>query len=227
MSIHDARQHFKAHSVTIEPLTPARRREMTRRHLLDAAAVVFARDGFHGASLDDVAATAGFTKGAVYSNFKSKEDLFLAVLDDHFARERGEVQHALGEPVDASSTKRDEQLPRVLSAIERSFDDDWTALYLEFVLYARRHPVLREKVAARARHQFDETIAMLNDAYADVDGTPNHPVEVLARVSTAVFEGLALGRLVDPESYTRDTFTGALTFLYDTIGVDAPPAGDA
>ena len=76
-------------TLAIEPLTPAAGREMTRRHLLDAAAVVFARDGFHGASLDDVAATAGFTKGAVYSNFKSKEDLFLAVFDDRLARERG------------------------------------------------------------------------------------------------------------------------------------------
>src|SRR5687768_14330052 len=55
-----------------EPLTPQRRREMTREHLLEAAAIVFARDGFHRASLDDIAALAGFTKGAVYSNFKSK-----------------------------------------------------------------------------------------------------------------------------------------------------------
>ena len=77
---------------------------MTRRHLLDAAAVVFARDGFHGASLDDVAATAGFTKGAVYSNFKSKEDLFLAVFDDHFARERDEMQHVLGEPIERTTS---------------------------------------------------------------------------------------------------------------------------
>ena len=194
---------------------------MTRRHLLDAAAEVFARDGFHGASLDDVAATAGFTKGAVYSNFKSKEDLFLAVLDDHFAQERGDVQHALGEPVQAD--KRDEQLPRVQRAIEGSFDDEWTALYLEFVLYARRNPALREKLAARARQQYDETIGMLNGVYADIGGTPNHPVTVLARVSMALFEGLALGRLVDPESYTRDTFTDALLFLYNTIGVDPPP----
>jgi len=206
--------------VTIEPLTPARRREMTRRHLLDAAAVVFARDGFHGASLDDVASAAGFTKGAVYSNFKSKEDLFLAVLDDHFEQERGAVQHALGEPVQVA--KRDEQLPRVLRAIEQNFGDEWTALYLEFVLYARRHPALREKLAARARRQYDDTIGMLAAEYAGIGGTPNHPIAVLARVSTALFEGLALGRLVDPESYTQATFTDALTFLYDTIGVNDP-----
>ena len=67
--------------MTFEPLTPERRREMTRQHLLDAAAIVFARKGFHGATLDEVAKLAGFTKGAVYSNFKSKDDLFLALLE--------------------------------------------------------------------------------------------------------------------------------------------------
>jgi AcrR family transcriptional regulator len=224
VSIYDARQHFKADLVTVEPLTPARRREMTRRHLLDAAAAVFARDGYHGASLDDVAATAGFTKGAVYSNFKSKEDLFLAVLDDHFERERGAVQHALGE--DVGGDKRQEQLPRVQGAIEQSFGDEWTALYLEFVLYARHNPALREKLAARARRQYDDTIGMLEAVYADIGAAPNHPMPVLARVSMALFEGLALGRLVDPESYTQETFTDALLFLYNTIGVDAPPEGE-
>ena len=97
--------------MTIEPLTPARRREMTRRHLLEAAAVVFARDGFHGASLDDVAATAGFTKGAVYSNFKSKEDLFLALFDDRLVREAADMQQVLHDPVDGDG--RVDQLPRV------------------------------------------------------------------------------------------------------------------
>ena len=78
--------------MAIEPLTPDRRRAMTREHLLEAAAVVFARNGFHGSSLDEVAAAAGFTKGAVYSNFKSKEDLFVAVLD-HRIRDPGRRVH--------------------------------------------------------------------------------------------------------------------------------------
>src|SRR5260370_19214238 len=72
-------------SASIERLTPTRRRELTRRILLEAAAVVSSREGFHGASLDEVAAAAGVTKGAVYSNFKSKEDLFLALLEDRVA----------------------------------------------------------------------------------------------------------------------------------------------
>ena len=60
---------------------------MTREHLLEAAASCSPATGYHGASLDEVAAAAGFTKGAVYSNFKSKEDLFLALFDDRDARD--------------------------------------------------------------------------------------------------------------------------------------------
>src|SRR5471032_739723 len=95
--------------MAFEPLTPERRRAMTRQHLLDAAAIVFARDGFHGATLDDVAATAGFTKGAVYSNFKSKDDLFLALLDDRIDRQFSITSEIL----DDSSPVPSEQLQRV------------------------------------------------------------------------------------------------------------------
>jgi AcrR family transcriptional regulator len=225
MSIYDSDRHIKratraglGDAVTIEPLTPARRREMTRRHLLEAAAVVFARDGFHGASLDDVAATAGFTKGAVYSNFKSKEDLFLALFDDRLVREAADMQQVLADPV--AGDGRVEQLPRVQGVIERLWDDDWTALYLEFVLYAKRNPAVRERLAAVARREYESTIRMLEGACASIDGTPNFPVPVLAKVSIAIFEGLTLGRFIDPALYTQETITEALTFLYDTIGVN-------
>src|SRR5690349_6821954 len=99
VSIHDPDEHFKRDvgHMTFQPLTRARRREMTKRHLMDAAAVVFARDGFHGASLDDVAAAAGFTKGAVYSNFAGKDDLFLAVFEDRYSNEQHEMQRVLTE----------------------------------------------------------------------------------------------------------------------------------
>src|SRR4029450_2260196 len=62
-------------------LTRTERQGQTRSQLLDAALRVFLRQGFHGASLDEIAEEAGYTTGAVYSNFKGKDDLFLAVLD--------------------------------------------------------------------------------------------------------------------------------------------------
>ena len=154
---------------------------MTRRHLWTRRPTVFARDGFHGASLDDVAATAGFTKGAVYSNFKSKEDLFLAVFDDRLrARGRGDAARARRSrsAVRAGST---EQLPQVRSVIERTWDDEWTALYLEFVLYAQRNPeAAREAGRERAPPARDD------DRHARARRTrasacvPDFPVRVLA-----------------------------------------------
>src|SRR5258708_39743981 len=65
--------------MAVEKWTPERRRKLTRDTLLDAAAVVFAARGFHGASLEEIAETAGFTRGAIYKNFADKEDLFLTV----------------------------------------------------------------------------------------------------------------------------------------------------
>lgn len=74
------------------PLSRAEQQDRTRVALVQAAEVVFARDGFHGASLDSIAREAGYSKGAIYSNFDSKADLFLAVMDrlvegvdDHWA----------------------------------------------------------------------------------------------------------------------------------------------
>jgi AcrR family transcriptional regulator len=206
--------------MSIEPLTPARRREMTRRHLLEAAATVFARDGFHGASLDDVAATAGFTKGAVYSNFASKEDLFLAVFDDRLERQDEEIRRVLDETVGGDG--RNDQLPRVRAVIERILDDDWTALYLEFVLYAKRNPRARARLAATVRRTHERSVDMLESAYASVGARPEFPVPMLATMSMALFEGLGLGRLVEPAIFTTGVVTDALEFLDATLGVEPP-----
>src|SRR5258708_8821458 len=74
-----------ARKVPIEPLTPDRRRALTRQHLLAAASEVFARRGYAAATIDEVAERAGFSKGAVYSNFSSKEHLLMAVMQEQAA----------------------------------------------------------------------------------------------------------------------------------------------
>ena len=65
----------------VDKLTPERRRELTRTTLIDAAADVFAKRGFHSASLEEIAETAGFTRGAIYKNFDNKEELFFDVIE--------------------------------------------------------------------------------------------------------------------------------------------------
>ncbi len=110
-------------------LTRAESRERTRTQLLAAAEEVFAARGFHGASLDEVAEAAGFSKGAVYSNFGSKDELFVAVLRKRMSEQAefltGLVSRASGDPVAA--------LPDL-----EWMDLQWCQLLFEFWLYADR-----------------------------------------------------------------------------------------
>ncbi len=206
-----------------EPLTPERRRAMTRQHLLEAAAIVFARDGFYGATLDDVAATAGFTKGAVYSNFKSKDDLFLALLDDRIDR-----QFAItSEMLDAGSHDSSEQRPRVRGLLRGGAffsDESWSTLYLEFVLYSRRNPDAAAKLAASMQRTREWVTSMIETEYAAVGAVQKYPSAHLAEISLALFEGLGHHRMVDATSVTDATIDTVLDFLYDSMGVNDAPS---
>lgn len=197
--------------MAIDPLTPQRRRELTRQHLIEAAAAVFAREGFHGASLDEVAAAAGFTKGAVYSNFKNKEDLFVAVLDDRMASQIAAIQGLLD---DDEQHSLEEQIPRILDLLSTSeYDSSWTVLYLEFVLYAARNPAAREQLAAQVRHSRDTVERMVARQWARVGVRPSIPSRTTATIALALFAGLDLHRLLDPEEVTHETLDQVLTFF--------------
>ena len=207
--------------MTIEPLTPERRRAMTREHLLEAAAVVFARNGYHGASLDEVAAAAGFTKGAVYSNFKSKEDLFLALIDHRMEQQTA----AFAAELDAE-VPDDEQLPRIQDLIARSFDPDQGALHYEFMAYAARNPEIRAKLAARARRGRDAAIRLIAEEHERMGTVPAYPIPVLAQMMLALFDGLANLWFLDPELVDDDMLRDVLAFLYANVDRPASPPPD-
>ena len=130
--------------MSVQPLTPERRRQQTREHLLAAAAEVFAEQGFHGASLDEVAAVAGFTKGAVYSNFKNKEDLFLALFKANYEQE----MQALRTTLEDSEAPPESRISDFVSLIrdETLRTRNMGLLYQEFWLYAARNPAAREQL---------------------------------------------------------------------------------
>jgi len=196
----------------LEPLTPERRRAMTRQHLLDAAAIVFARDGFHGASIDEVATTAGFTKGAVYSNFKNKDDLFLELLDDRLARQFALVETILEdeppmEPVDEMQRMGD-------FAWRAMNNDEWTLLYLEFLVYAARNPEAKAKLAESARQSRQIVVEMRRHEFSHPNGSLD--VDEFATVSLALFFGLEIDHLIDPDSVTKKTLGAALGLFYQS-----------
>jgi AcrR family transcriptional regulator len=208
--------------VSFEPLTPERRRAMTRQHLLDAAAIVFARNGFHGSTLDEVAATAGFSKGAVYSNFKSKDDLFLELFHDRVDRQFAVVSEAL------DTGDQAEQFPRIRQILRSDtspWDDSFVTLWLEFVLYARRNPDAQKKLAASAQRARLQVQALIEHEYEVGGVTPKYPTADLAEIGLALFNGLGIDRLVDPSAVTDRTFDTTLSFLFDAMGVQRQ--GDA
>src|SRR5215212_8497819 len=125
-------------------LSRAERRQQTREELLTAAEACFVSRGFHASSVDQVAEQAGYTKGAVYSNFASKEDLFFAVYERR-------VEQALTEVVPGLRQAGAEQAFNwaATATIERrDRDDGWLAVFFEFWAHVLRHPELRERFAA-------------------------------------------------------------------------------
>jgi AcrR family transcriptional regulator len=181
-----------------EPLTPERRRQQTRDYLLAAAAQVFTQRGFHGATLDEVAATAGFTKGAVYSNFKSKDDLFLALLEVQY----DVAMEALHATLEGSEVPPEARLADFVALVHdemEQFVDTWGVLYQEFYTYAMRNPAARERLAERNRAN-DRTIARIIAAErARLGINSEDPPEIVASILSALIRGIGTTRALDPD----------------------------
>jgi AcrR family transcriptional regulator len=127
----------------------------TRALLLQAAETIFVRDGYEGAELGEIAALAGRTKGAIYAQFKSKEDVFLALVEDRTLRFRAQMQDIIAE-----STSIEENIAAMRHFfLETAEDQAWSLLLLEFKLFAMRHPQSKKRfqsLFAGFSSQYDE-----------------------------------------------------------------------
>ncbi|MFI9412879.1 TetR/AcrR family transcriptional regulator [Nocardia gamkensis] len=158
--------------------------------MITTAKRLFLEDGYQATTLDKVAKAAGFTKGAVYSNFRTKDDLCLAVLDEIHAERAAEVAEIITAPTAAARLKRmTEWAERVVG------DPDWTQLELEFSVHARRDEHLRAELASRLADIAGMVGAALR-ATEDLD-TPMPRAEAAVAV-LALGVGLGLFRSIDP-----------------------------
>ena len=176
------------------------RSDATRTRLIRAAEKIFARDGFEAAKLEEIAAEAGYTRGAFYANFDSKEDLFFALLE-------GEVSSRIN-TVERMTRSVQEPEAKVLAFREFfltiSQDRRWSLLALEFKLFAVRHPEVKTRLAAMNRRLVKSRIGILRDI---MEGTgrklPITPAAVAMSLS-AVANALGLEHMLDrglmPES---------------------------
>jgi AcrR family transcriptional regulator len=199
-------------------------RAQTRARLLDAAGRVFARRGFHAASLEEIAEEAGFSKGAVYSNFASKQDLFAVLLAE---RCHGGLLTITSAGSQAGSTA--ERLDNVgNSLIARIVGErDWALLVFELWVNAARNPDLRERFA-EIFQQTRAAVAGLIDAEAARSRAElPAPPDLLASLAMAVLDGLALQLLVDPERVPPETAGTALRLLLASLlAADQDGSGD-
>lgn len=179
----------------------------TRAALLDAAGDAIQRRGLRDASIDEIAAGAGFTKGAFYANFASKEELFLALLDEHFDRRARQMSEALAtdEDLEVQARRSADDFVAAISA-----DTEWQRLFFEFAAYAARNDAFRLQLVERYRRMR----ASMADDYArraaELGIEPPVSAEALALMTFAMGNGVAMERLLEPDAVPDDLFGSML-----------------
>ncbi|HEV7400807.1 MAG TPA: TetR/AcrR family transcriptional regulator [Solirubrobacterales bacterium] len=186
--------------------TRAEKQARTRAELLATAATVFGRRGYKGASVEEIAEQAGYSHGAVYSNFDGKADLFLAVLEEYMAeraRELAETQATLPQdtPIEIRARALADQWMERFAKDRESF-----LLHMEFVAHAGRDPKLAERFGTRSA-ALREAIAAYIAHYQELEGieaalTPDE----LALILRALGIGLAIEALVSPGAVREDAY---------------------
>jgi AcrR family transcriptional regulator len=178
-------------------------RSQTRRRVLDAAAAVFAARGIASSSVNDIAEAAGLTKGAVYSNFASKDDLILALMQEH-VRDRLRDAIAAFEAAEDVDVGIHDLFASLVRAI--AVDADWQHLLFEYCALARRDSALHEGLQ-RCRREARDAVARAIAVVAESRGLdlPMSPDEV-AVVMLAISNGLALEGGIDADAVPADLF---------------------
>jgi AcrR family transcriptional regulator len=206
-----------------EPATRMTREQSkanTRERLLAAARSVFARSGFHGASVEEIASKAGFSTGALYSNFDGKEDLFLVLMEreiDEHAREISEAVRARASVAErATGGAR-----RWMTMIER--EPELLLLLMEFWAYGVRDAQIRPKVAAQFAHMREVLTRLIAESVREFDLELDIPAEQLAIAIDALADGIARQKLADPEAVPDELMGRVLSLVF--AGATRPAGG--
>jgi AcrR family transcriptional regulator len=193
-------------------------RDDTREKLFEAAARVFEEQGIGSASIEAVAAAAGFTRGAFYSNFKSKDELIIAMLEDHVEQSIRRnldllTRHGnLGDYLEALKTMdRNRQDPLGRSPL----------LHMEMILFVaraeKRRPELAKRLRARRKLVTDIVATTLKNSGSKAAVNP----EWTGAIVLALEDGFRLHRLIDPATTPPDSFLRAITDLQRSMGISS------
>jgi AcrR family transcriptional regulator len=188
-----------------------------------SAAKVFTRRGLQQASIDEVAEDAGFTKGAFYANFKNKEELFLAMLDERFAERIEDIERVIaGEGTTAEKARRaGDDFTSMIGA-----DPEWERLFFEFSAYAARNEDFRQELVTRYRSMRDRIAAALRARHEELGmEAPALPFDQVALMTCAMGNGFALEKLLEPDAVPGDLYgTMLMVFFAGLAALKEAPA---
>ena len=206
----------------IGPRTRSRQTERTaatRRKLLTAAKRIFAQDGFEAARLEDIAAGAGYTRGAFYANFESKEDIFFVLLEE-WVRERIES---------GTAALRQHKNPLdKLAALRKHYagvakDRRLVLISLEFKLFALRHPEAHARLRDRHRRIRASWGKLLSELLRPLGRKLPMKNPAASTCLGALAQGLLLEHVVDPKTLSDGDVRHVLGLFFDSI-FQAKPA---
>ena len=196
-----------------QPATRAQKRAANRQRLLDAALEVFSQRGYHGATVEEIAARSGLSNGALYYNFRNKEELFLALFDQRIEARIAAIETTFA----AGATSDDQGAAQVRGAALQGVQDiddprEW-AMFFEFVAHTARDPAFRREFRKRSRK--------LRAAYAETVKRQAHdlgrdlplPAEQIALAITALTHGLAVQRVTDAAAVPDDLLGDLIVYL--------------
>jgi AcrR family transcriptional regulator len=197
--------------------TQSERRAETRARLLDSAWAIFARDGYHSASLEEIAERAGYSKGALYYNFAGKEDLFLALLDERISAHVASIEAAFAAPAQPA-----EQISQVAhGAMAAIGDAEWRLLFFEALTFAARNAAFAAKLHQRFEQLRAAVAAAIASRSAEAASELPLPAERIATVLVALANGLAADELVATVASPGELYSDALRYLFVGLASEA------
>jgi AcrR family transcriptional regulator len=202
--------------------TRAEQQQCTREGVLSAADRLFVERGFHATSVDQIAQAAGYTKGAVYSNFAAKEDLFFAVYERRMERAVRELERTLAAAPDPA-----DWIESVIAdtSRRRGRDDRWLSTFFEFWAHVVRRPALRKRFATIHARLEGPFVAALERHADDHQAQPVLDLRQVHLAMTAMTLGLTLERLVRPQVVDGDIATRIARLVLDHLVRGADDAG--
>jgi AcrR family transcriptional regulator len=209
-------------AATAPRLTREQSRAQTRERLLSAARRVFARSGFHGASVEEIASEAGYSTGALYSNFDGKEDLFLVLMEREIDEHAREIADAVRARASVAERARD-GARQWMTLIERR--PDVLLLFMEFWAYGVRDAQVRPKVAARFAQMREVLTRLIADGVREFDLELALPAEQLAVAIDALADGIARQKLADPQAVPDELMGTVLSLLLEAVTRPAARTG--